>query len=77
MTVRKGVRVMLVLDVPDDTTQVRLDRDVLDMIGRAIPWDRLPAGTTLEQARTMRYLINEPDVPKGGTAHGTTDVPEP
>lgn len=77
MSVRKGVRVTLVLDVPDDTTQVRLERDVLDLVGRSIPWDRLPAGTRLDQARTMRYLINEPDVPKGGTEHGgTEDDPE-
>lgn len=75
MSVRKGVRVTLVLDVPDDTTQVRLERDVLDMIGRSIPWERLPAGTRLEQTRTMRYLITEPDVPEGGTAHGTTVDP--
>jgi hypothetical protein len=72
MRVRKGVRVVLVLDVPDDTTQVRLDRDVLDLVGRSLPWDRLPAGTRLEQARTVRYSISEPDVPKGGTRdHGT------
>lgn len=79
--VRKGVRVTLVLDVPDDTTQVRLDRDVLDLVGRSLPWDRFPAGTRLEQAGTVRYSISEPVVPKGGTSHGghegKTDHPEP
>lgn len=55
MSVRKGVRVTLVLDVPDETTQVRTERDVLDMVGTAIPWDRLPAGTRLTQTGTERY----------------------
>lgn len=56
--VRKGCLITFQLDIPDLASN-RYERDVLDMIGECIPWDRLPKGTRLVQARKMPYTINE------------------
>lgn len=55
---RKGVVITIQLDIPD-LASVRYERDVLDMIGECIPWDRLPKGSRLMQARKMPYTIND------------------
>lgn len=60
----KGVLITLVIDVPD-LASVRYERDVLDMISEALPWDRLPEGTKITQLRKMPYTI------KGGKPNGS------
>ncbi len=55
---RKGCLITIQLIVPD-LASVRYERDVLDMIGEAIPWDRLPKGTRLMQAKKVHYIVND------------------
>ncbi len=66
--VKRGAVITIQLDIPD-LASVRYERDVLDLIGSAIPWDKLPDGTRLIQARKSLYMIKgdvlvsgEPDV---------------
>lgn len=56
--IRKGCLITFQLDIPDLASN-RYECDVLDMIGKCIPWDRLPEGARLVQARKMPYTINE------------------
>lgn len=60
----KGVLITLVIDVPD-LASVRYERDVLDMISDALPWDRLPEGTKIIQLRKMHYTNRKGVEPDG------------
>lgn len=55
---RKGVLITFQLIVPD-LASVRYERDLLDMIGSSLPWDRLPKGTRLMEAKKIPYIVND------------------
>lgn len=68
--ITRGAVVVFQLDIPD-LASVRYERDVLDLIGESIPWDRLPEGTRLLQARKTLYTIKN-----GAFVQGHPDLSE-
>lgn len=65
---KRGAVVTIVLDIPD-LASVRYERDVLDLLGSSIPWDKLPEGTKLIQAHKSHYTIKD----DGSFPHGHED----
>ena len=65
---KRGAVVTIQLDIPD-LASVRYERDVLDLLGISIPWDKLPNGTKLIQAHKTLYTIKD----DGSFRHGHED----
>lgn len=66
--IKRGAVITLQLDIPD-IASVRYERDVLDLISEAIPWELLPDGTKLVLARKTHYTIKN-----GAFVEGHLDV---